>query len=68
MRIGAETQDFLARFRTEGSEVQILSPRPIFLRKLTGFSRFDHSVSTEWFNASNHTFSSLELQNDCYRR
>ena len=37
-----------ARFGTEGSEVQILSPRPLFVRKITEFSRLDSSVSPEW--------------------
>ena len=48
-----ETSAEPVRFGTEGSEVQILSPRPIFLRKLTEFSRLDHSVSPEWFSSSN---------------
>ena len=51
----SETQDFLARFGTEGSEVQILSPRPIpkenprnSVCRVTRFLLPDSTVGTEW--------------------
>ena len=34
-------------FGTEGSKVQILSPRPLFLRKSAEFCLLEHSVSPE---------------------
>ena len=64
--IYSETQDFSPRFGTEGSEVQILSPRPIFLIKTLEFSLVDHSVSPEWSVPQIALQQVSQPQNDCY--